>query len=469
MPARNATPKKKSVQSKSNVKVHAAVELDANNPVPIDYGGNAFTATSGAQYYPFIGQQDNLFRTLLEIRLLSPTQSNCINDKVFYSVGAGLQVKDQDFPTAFDKKMNGKRQTIDDILKAVFESLYQDGNKFIEIARTEVGGEKFVYVYPHNNMDCRLEQPEDGGDPTHVIRSKEFRRNSVWTWTKDAKPIKIPLWTDDALKKGKIWMKDGRVERTMLHIKNEVQGIDHYGLPTNYAGILQALLEYKAARFNLDNFENNMFLGGMLMIQGNLSDPEEKKIVQKIRKMHTGDGKRQRILPISSEGGITDSKFVPFNEQKDGHFMDFDKHNEDKIIGANGWSRALLDMHASGSIGKGGEYLKNLFKIKFQTVINPAQQIVLNNFIFPLMQIIDEYKNERFYDLPWTIQPVIPIGLDAILDVNSLLTVDEGRQEIGRQPLEDKEKGKKLISEVKAKAAPAPGNDPNTKEEEVQP
>jgi hypothetical protein len=121
-------------------------------------------------------------------------------------------------------------------------------------------------------------------------------------------------------------------------------------------------------------------------------------------------------------------------------------------VSANGWSKELLDMNDKAGLGKGGDYLAQLFKRKFHTVIIPVQQTILNNFIFPLMKIIDEFKGTKFYDLPWTIQPVIPVGLEGNLDINSLLTVDEGRQEIGKGPSTNGT-GNMQISQVKGKAA----------------
>jgi hypothetical protein len=442
---------------KNQVKVHNAVRMDADSgPLPVTFGGQAFTDFGNVSYYPFFAPNDNLFRTLLEARLLSPTQSNCINDKVFYSVGDGLEVQDAEFPKEFDKRINGNRQTIDDVAIAVFDSLYQDGNKFIEVVRTKIGKDRIVHAYPHKNMDCRLEERKDGGDPTHVLRSKEFRHDGFFTWGNDNKPIRIPLWRDDAASDSEIWLKQGKTERTMFHIKNEVQGVEYYGLPSNFAGFQNVVLEWKSTRFNLDNFENNMFLGGVLFVEGGLSPDEEKKFLRNLKKMYTGEGRGQRILPISSEQGKT-GKFEPFNKTQEGHFMEFDAHNIDKIISANGWSKDLMDLKESSGLGKGGEFIKQLFQIKYRTSISPMQKIVINNFIFPLMQIIDDWKGTKFYDLPWYLKPVIPINLEGMLDINSLLTVDEGREEIGKAPLGG-ENGKKLISEVKAKPKEEPVN-----------
>lgn len=451
MPVRNA--KKKTEPA---VKYHNSVNTGIDSkPLPLQYGGTTFTSMGGYKYFPFLAPDDNLFRSLLEIRLLSPTQSNCISDKTFYSVGDGLNIIDQEFPKDFDRKINGKNQTIDDVLKAVFESFFQDGNKFIEVVRTEVGGKKYVHCYPHNNLDCRIEEPKEGYDPTHVIRSREFRRDGIYYWKANdkEKPVRIPIWSDNILQQGEVWVKDKEkkgVTRTMLVIKNEIQGIEPYGLPSNFSGFLQALLEYKMARFNMDNFENNMFVAGLLSIMGQLSPEEGKKLLKDIRRTHMGEGKQQRVFVVSSEQGINDTKFEPFTQSHEGHFVEFDKHNIDKIISANSWSKDLMDLKEGSGLGKGGAFLSQLFKIKFRTVIMPAQQIVLNNFIFPLMKIMDEYKATSFYDQKWFIKPVIPVSLEGILDINSLLTVDEGRKELGKPELNG-ELGKKMISEVGVK------------------
>ena len=461
-----ATPKKsarsktvKKPESKTEYRPENSYDFNTEIGLPIDFSGRAFTSISNGGYFPFFAPKDNLFRKLLELRLLSPTQANCINDKTFYSVGAGLQVQDQVFPEAFDKKINGKRQLIDDVLKGVFESFYQDGNDFIEVVRTEVAGEKYVHVYKHNNLDCRFAEPDEGCDPTHIIRSKEFRKDGIYRFKKDDDPIKIPIWTDNPLNDSDVWMEDPNKPgtfRTILVVKNEVQGIDHYGLPSNFSGCMQAYLEYCVAHFNIDEFENNLFLAGVLTIMGQLSHVESKALLKDIRQSYSGKGKQRRIFTVSSEQGIGDTKFTPFTEKHEGHFVEFDRHNEGKIVSANGWSKELLDMHDKAGLGKGGEYLAQLFKRKFHTTIIPVQQTVLNNFIFPLMQIIDEWKGTSFYDLPWTIKPVIPVGLEGILDINSLLTVDEGRQEIGKGPIENGT-GKMQISQVKGKVSQPAG------------
>lgn len=441
--ASKATSKK----GKADVKVHDVIDLDNKSlPIPTNFDNAGFVSLGGFNYIPFFNPDDDQFKKLLTLRLLSPTQNSCIGDKVFYSVGDGLQIRDKEFPAAFDRKINNKRQLIDDILTKIFDGLYQDGNKFIEVARVTVGSKRLVHVYEHSNLDCRLEEDPKGYDPTYVIRSREFRKTGM---IKNVdKGIRIPLWTDLPMPGQKVWMRDELgVERTMFHIKNDVSGVDGYGLPSNFAGLMQTALEYKSSKFNLDNFENNMFIGGVLMIQGSMSPDDEKKLMRNIKKMHTGDGTYNRIMTLTSQEGITDSKFIPFSENKEGHFLELDNRVEEKIISANQWSKEIMDLKDGSGLGKGDNYLKTLFKAKYRTVIKPSQDKVMNNFIWPLMSIIDEHTGSSWSKEDWFIKPAIPVSFEGELDINSLLTVDEGREEIGRKAIGG-EVGKKMVSEV---------------------
>jgi len=428
----------------SSIKIHNAAGV--RTALPIDFNGSAFTTFGDSKYIPFFAPDDNTFTTLLEARLLSTTHSACIGDKSLYALGEGLHVQDEDLPIELNGNMNSKRESINDILKDAFENIYTDGNKFIEVTRTKLSGKYFIHVHAHNNMDCRFEDNGDD-DPIAVLRSKQFRNAGILSLDK---PIRIPLWSDDSLRAKSAWVKDTKhrnVERTIIHLKNRISGIDPYGLPSFYAGLLQVMLEYKVARFNMDNFDNNMFLGGLLYIQGNLSDAEEKRLTKNIRDMYSGDGKQNRILTLSSENEIKDTKFVPFTQTHEGHFIEFDKRNEEKIIAAHQWSKDLLDLKNQSGLGKGGDYLKNLFKMKYQTIIKPTQDMVMKNFLHPLFSIMDDTLKTKLSDLPFYLKPVIPIQFEGELDINSLLTVDEGRDAIGKSAL-GSEKGNQLISEV---------------------
>ena len=92
----------------------------------------------------------------------------------------------------------------------------------------------------------------------------------------------------------------------------------------------------------------------------------------------------------------------------------------------------------------------------------------MNNLGWPLVGIIAEWQGTTFSALPWHIKPSIPLAFEGELDVNSLLTVDEGREEIGKKPFSD-EKGKQLIKAVGGKAGTPAGTEPTGEKEEPKP
>src|SRR5690606_8866179 len=153
MPVKRATSNKKTTAKApagtKEIEVHDAISFDNDRLIPGMLGGNTFTALNKRQYYPFLDPEDNLFKTFLEVRLVSTTHSNCIEDKTFYTVGDGLKVQEQEFPTDFDTYINGEQELLDDVLAAIAESYFQAGNKFIEVVRMEAMGKRYVHVYLH--------------------------------------------------------------------------------------------------------------------------------------------------------------------------------------------------------------------------------------------------------------------------------------------------------------------------------
>src|SRR5947209_6519041 len=95
---------------KKEIRVHNSISSTAKNPIAIDFGSRAFTYLGNHLYLPFFAPDDNLFRTLLETRLLSTTHSSCIGDKTFYSIGKGLKmIDDSDIPEELQGKINARR------------------------------------------------------------------------------------------------------------------------------------------------------------------------------------------------------------------------------------------------------------------------------------------------------------------------------------------------------------------------
>jgi len=410
-----------------------AVSLDAKTPIPIEHHGSAFNTRKGRRYIPFLEPLDNFAQLLLEAKLLSPTQMACIHSKTQYCVGEGWYLKNVEIDqplTTWAATLNKKGQTLNDIIRGIVDNIYTTGNAYIEIIRGKIGSSKFVKVYVNSFLDCRLSMPEDNDTSTSIFKSPEFRRRGVWNMRSD-EFVEIPLYTGSSI--GEQWYKDDKGnEHTIMHLKNEVSGYDYYGMPSSVSSLPQQILEYKAARYNIDNFDNNLVIGGVIVLQGNLTKDEADKLGNNIVQQHAGDGKRGRYVILTSEAGIENSKVIPFEKQRDGDFIEFDKRIEEKIISANNWDAFLAGIHKQTGMGSGGSaYIRSIFSIKNATVIQPMQAYVIEKFITPLLQICDEWMHTKWSLHHFGIKPVTPIFFLGDIDINAILTKDEGRKAMG--------------------------------------
>ncbi len=206
--------------------------------------------------------------------------------------------------------------------------------------------------------------------------------------------------------RSKYWKQDGKVERTCIYFKNEIAGFDYYGLPSSVSSLLNQVLEYRGTRFNLDNVENNMVIGGAVFLSSSLSEAEATRIGNNIIKRHTGAGKQGRIAVIASEQSIADVKFVPFDTHKEGSYKEMDETCESKIIFANNWDSVLAGLQVPSSIGKGSGYLQEIYDQKYRTVIRPLINTLIEQMLNPLMEIADDWLGTKWTQETFDIQPI---------------------------------------------------------------
>lgn len=440
---------------KPNVVVNSA-KLDAKTPIPIEEtnGRSFLMIRKGRKYVPFFDRGDDFFSTLLTAGLLSPTNFGCVNSKTKYSIGRGLMILDGDEKKE-DKEfkkwarvVNKRGESLNEVLKKVFNNYYSSGNSFIELVRFTVGKKKYFKVFVRNYLDCRLvmaDPDDDDNDdtPQSVFISKRFRKKGVWTMSSNDDVVELPIWNGDPKQK---WKKcEDKTERIIIHVKQSVSGYDYYGLPSNVASLPQQILEYKGARFNLDMFDNNMVVGGVVFLQGDLTDDESKKMSRKINEAHTGDGNRGKYVLLSSQDGAANSKVEDFNVSKDFDYVEGDKRLEEKIIFANEWSKALIDPQSSGLGSNSGKQIREIYETKMNTVIEPEQEYILEKFIFPLLDEAGKWLGNNFGDLEIGIDNIPALGIANEIDANAVLTVDEGRGALGYPEHENAEIGERII------------------------
>ena len=442
-------------ESKKKGTISNSASLDVKNPIPFEPTGlsAAFAYTiKNKRYLPFLEPKDNFFQLLLEAKLLSPTNNACVNSKTNFCIGKGIYFKDQkqedkDF-LKFAKKVNNKGQNLDKLLKSTFNNHFTVGNNFVEVIRGSVGSKKFVRLINRPFLDCRLSTPNDEDICETVFISKRFRRMHSWSFIiKEA--VELPIYYGDPKMQ---WYKD-RVQGTehcIIHIKNDFPGYDYYGMPDNVSSLPWQILEYKQARYNIDIIDNNLVVGGIIFLEGNVSAEEGKKVAQDVIYTHTGDGKRGRWTVVTGGKDITKSSIQEFNTQSEGSFLELDKSVESKIINSNNWDETLYGQHQSGGLGSNGfAYLSSIFDTKNKTVIEPAQETIMNDLISPFLEIYDAWCGTKWSEFDLGFRTVAPTSFAGELLINRVLTKDEGREILGKPALEDKEKGSSFIDDSK--------------------
>ena len=399
------------------------VRHDPYQPIPLELENIFGFDPGGKKYIPFFAGNDNFYGfnnfliNILNARLQSTTTDLCIATKVDYTLGDGIysasSKEDKRFEE-FKRRVNNDGETFNDVLRKVIDHFYTFGNVPIEIVRTEVAGKRFLYVYATNPLVARKAWPDSLNHSNGMIISRWFMKRGAMNLTyKFSDPIPFYRTGTNAVARKKCWVADktdnqdnpipNGTFRTSLWIKRTMPGYDHYGIPSWLSSKIFGMLEYGGAQFNLDNLDNNMVIGGMLVLAGSMTDDEIKDQGRRINRQFIGKGKGGKVVVVGSEGNVESSKYTPFNTHKEGSYVELDEKATRKIIMAHQWHPALLG-DEKGSLGKGGSYVNEIYQQKVKTVIKPLHRIIKDQFLTPLCEIADEWLGTNWKDLDLDIQ-----------------------------------------------------------------
>jgi hypothetical protein len=425
-------------------------KLDPKHPIPIE-NDQAFSLVNNVSYLPFLAPKDRFGKLLLEARLLSNTNNACIRTKKDYCAAAGFQDKkgnplDEKILEWF-RSINGKNESLTFCNKAIFEDFFTWGNEPIVLARFKVGTEKRFFVYPQNFLEWRLQKPNDDDIIEGAVKSKLFLRDQGFITAALLKnSLNLPIY--NPLNEKKSWVKgpDG-TERTVIWYKNRMSGLPYYGLPENIASLIFQLLEYKAARFDLDLFENDMVAATLIALKGQVSAPEAKRIAQDVVRTYAGDGNRGRTIVVASEEGIEGSDIHKLETQREGSYSDADNRWTQKIIWANNWDAILAGLVSPNTMGKGAGFITKIFENKLNFVIKPAQQDMMDNVWKTIFKLAQDHLGLPFdkYDLEF--KNNIDISGLTDVDISPAVTRDEVRRAKGL-PEDGSSQGKKYLRQV---------------------
>ncbi len=435
-------------------RVSNEVRLDAKNPIPFE-NGQAFSFVNHTKYLPFLSGKDDFGQQLLEARLLSTTHNRCVTSKKRYCKGAGFyDINGKDLAPEIVEwlsSMNMNNEPASKLTERQFEDFFTWGNVPIELVRFTSAKKKYLFVYVHNFLEWRLGVPNKDDIVEYAVQSKLFLRSKGYLTPDEIKKAKqLPLYNPRKPDR-KNWFKDEKgVERTLIWYKNSVSGFSYYGLPSAVASMIFQVLEYKGARYNLDNFENNMVVSALLALKGNLSQTEADRIGKKAIQTHTGDGKRGRVMVVASEEGIEGSDLHTFDTQKDGSYTEADDKWTQKIILANEWDSVLAGIQSASTMGKGSGFITKILEHINKTVILPAQQDLMDNVWKTIFKVAGDWLGWNMDEYDLAIKSNIDISGLTDVDITPAVTVDEVREAKGL-PKDGTERGKKYLSELQKK------------------
>lgn len=452
---------KPATKNKRRPAISNLVKLDAKHPIPLE-NERAFDFVNNVSYLPFLAPKDRFGKLLLEARLLSNTANACVRTKKDYCAAAGFQDKngktldprmiDPKTKTGWFTSINGKNESLGTVNRKIFEDYFTWGNEPIVLARFKVGNEPRFFVYPQNFLEWRLQKPDDDDIVRGAVKSKLFLRDYGFITAEQLRqglslPIYNPLNSDK-----QNWKRgDDGTERTLIWYKNSMSGLLYYGLPESIASLIFQLLEYKAARFDLDLFENDMVAATLLALKGQVGQAEALRIGKDLVKTYSGDGNRGRTLVVASEEGIDGSEVHKLETQREGSYGEADNRWTQKIIFGYNWDAILAGLVSPNTMGKGAGFITKIKEEKLNYVIKPAQQDLIENVWDTIFRLAQEWTGIPFDQFDLEFKNNIDISGLTDVDITPAVTRDEVRK-AKNLPEDGTKQGKKYLKQASVEA-----------------
>jgi hypothetical protein len=369
---------------------------------------------------------DNLFpQGLAILNRRSATHRSILNNKVIYTLGRGFITEGNEQLETFIKSVNNRRESLRKVLKKVINDWYSFGNAYLEVVKMPNNGGVMFF-----HKDAALGRIHK--QRKHVIFHPDWSQYEGKRHFAKA----LPLYPNFERIEG--------FERSVFHFKQYEPEFIDYGIPDWIAALDAAAIGYKTNRWNLSRLENSFQVSGVLEIVGDMSAEDAKKVKEDLADEFSGEENVGKILAITKQFGEQGSgtRFTPLIQTSDGEWINLHEQSNSDLIVAHNWFRSLSGIN--DSTGFDTKRIRNEYQVAKNTIIGENQDAILSEIIF----LINEHSGINADTLKFRNES--PVNLIDLIDVNSIITVDEARENsLGFSRLEDEEKGAKLISEIR--------------------
>ena len=401
------------------------------------------------QYVPFFDEQNAFAKQLLSLCNNSPTLRRVINDKVNMAIGDGFNVYQgvinpmlsfiNEAKVAIDitdrrvfdinellLNVNLNNETIQDVLRKGFADYFSLGNCFFELVRTQTIDGFKTYVYHI---------------PAYMVAFKKMEEDMVKrtvgiyeTWEEDITRLDQIRDVEIYPNKTMYTEEDGTTtERSVICIQNYAPGYSYWGLPDWIACKHYAELEYRAARYNINEFENGFIPSSIVQFFGNMSEEEAQRMMRDFKNSYTGTRNHKKVFAQVVRDERLKANVQTIDTDKQGDYIELLRLCAQNIVAASGWTMSAAGFATSGVIGT-NQQLRSEINYLQNKVIQPIQNLFLQNVIQPFLNYVADY-NPIVDGISLSFSNNVPVSFMGDIDIKTVLTVDEQREILGFKPL----------------------------------
>lgn len=355
----------------------------------------------------------NLFpQEMAELNRVSVVSRRITSSKAFWVMGKGFTSSNEIF-NDWQKSVNPK-ESLREFGKKIKIDKFRSGNAWIEIIVNESTGE--VRLNHIDTVKCRVSA--DG--ESCLIHPDWTKFDSHKSLT-----IEIPLFPE-------FTQSDGGVKRSIFQYKEYESNFDHYGIPSNIAGLDSAEISWKTNKWNISRLDNAFSVTGLLEIFSNFSDADAKKFKEDVNEEFTGfdsitrGGKQGKLLTVVNELGTGESgektNFTPIPSNEDGNWMDLHKQSAQEQVVANSWYPSLSGLKVA--TGLSNDVIQSEYEVALSSTIMEEQEsfldvikIILSDFGFGDLDDV-EFINKSPVDVDDTLTgPQVTSMIDVLTKV----------------------------------------------------
>lgn len=226
------------------------------------------------------------------------------------------------------------------------------------------------------------------------------------------------------------------IKSSMVHAKQYSPEFYFWGLPDWIGAKHWVELEYRIAKFNVSKFQNGLTPSGILQMFGDLTDEQKQQYIHDMREKMTNTGNDFKVIFQISENPDLVTKWIPTETSYQGFFMELATLCKEFIAVGMGVPLSLVQA-TPGQLGN-NQQIRSEFELLYNTEIFEIQQTILKKIVKPYLDTVADYENKPWLkDIELDFKNIIPVSYKGDLDVNKLISVNEGRELIGYEAQEE--------------------------------